>query len=47
MEIIDNIIEDLDFEEINSPMKIMGVPVTYNIIGSLGVGVGSVIFAIV
>lgn len=47
MEIMDEIIEDLDFDEINSPMKIVGLPITYNVLGSLLVGVISIIFAVV
>lgn len=44
--IIDDIIEDLDFEEKNEPFTVMGVVVHYSLLKSMAVAVASLVFAI-
>jgi len=43
---INDIIEELDFEELNEPFTVMGIPVTYSVLQALGVGLVSLVFAL-
>jgi len=43
---IDDIIEELDFEEENEPFTVLGVPITYGILKSLAAAIASLGFAI-
>jgi len=43
---IDEIIEDLDFEERNEPFTVLGIPITYSLLKAIGVAVVSVLFAV-
>jgi len=43
---IDDIIEELDFEELNEPFTVMGIPITYNVLQAVAVGLVSLIFAL-
>lgn len=43
---IDNIIEELEFEELHEPSTVMGIPVNYGLLKTIVAGLVSVIFAV-
>jgi hypothetical protein len=44
---IDDFIEELEFEEENEPFRVMGIAMDYNLIKSLALGAGSLVFTVV
>jgi hypothetical protein len=45
--IFDEMIEELEYEEINNPFTVVGIPVNKIVLQKLAVGVGSVTFAVI